>query len=94
MRKAKRLVVRKTPKKLLQIIGVVWMDAVFSDKEEAPQPIPMFTVGFLVEDVEGYISLAHEIGMDGEFRGTTSVPRGMVKHIYKYGKRISLDLCR
>ena len=79
---------------MLQIIGVVWMDAVFSDTEETPKPEPMFTIGFLVEDAKEHISIAHEIGMDGVFRGTTSVPRGMVRHVYKYGRKISLDVCQ
>lgn len=92
-RRIKRQPATDVSKKRLQIVGVVWTDAVFSDKETNPKPIPMFTIGFLVEDNRSHISIAHEIGMDGEFRGVTSVPRGMVTTVMILRKRLMLDLC-
>ena len=79
-------------KKRLQIVGVMWKDAVFSDSEEAPKPVPMLTIGFLVEDNKSHVSVAHEIGMDGAFRGVTAVPRGMVASVLVLRKRITLNL--
>ena len=73
----------------LQIVGVMWLDAVFDDAV-TPSPMRMLTVGFLVEDNEKHVAIAHEVGSDGEFRGTTSVPRGMVKKVTKLGKPIAV----
>ena len=78
---------KKTSRQLLQLVGVMWTDAVFDD-ETTPRPMRMFTVGFLVEDNDLHVAIAHEVGSDGEFRGTTSVPRGMVKKLTKFGKPI------
>ena len=78
---------KKTSRQLLQLVGVMWTDAVFDD-ETTPKPMRMFTVGFLVEDNDLHVAIAHEVGSDGEFRGTTSVPRGMVKKVTKFGKPI------
>ena len=81
-------------KKRLQLVGVMWKDAMFSDSEETPKPVPMLTVGFLVEDTKNHISIAHEIGTDGVFRGVTVVPRGIVVSVLVLRKRIMLDLCK
>ena len=78
---------RKVTRQKLQLVGVMWTDAVFDD-ETTPKPMRMFTVGFLVEDNDLHVAIAHEVGSDGEFRGTTSVPRGMVKKVTKFGKPI------
>ena len=78
---------RKVSHQKLQLVGVMWTDAVFDD-ETTPKPMRMFTVGFLVEDNDLHVAIAHEVGSDGEFRGTTSVPRGMVKKVTKFGKPI------
>ena len=71
--------------KSLKIVGVVWVDAVFSHEEATPAPTKMFTVGFLVKSPRGQVSVAHEVGADGIFRGTTSIPKGMVKKIKPMG---------
>ena len=78
---------KKVSKQRLQLVGVMWTDAVFDD-ETTPKPMRMFTVGFLVEDNALHVAIAHEVGSDGEFRGTTSVPRGMVKKITRFGRPI------
>ena len=81
-----------TPRrKKLQIVGLLWTDAVFSDKEEAPKPMAMFTVGFMVEETSEHVAVAHEVDEEGGFRGTTTVPRGMVKRIVKFGKPIPVN---
>ena len=82
---------RPKTRRLLQVVGIVWKDAVFSDKEEAPKPVDMLTVGFLVGENKDQVSVAHEVDMsDGEFRGVTSVPRGMVTKLTKLGRPISI----
>ena len=78
-------------KRVLHVVGIIWKDAVFSDKEESPKPVSMLTVGFLVTENAEQVSIAHEVDTtDGEFRGVTSVPRGMVKKITKLGRPISI----
>lgn len=78
-------------KRILQVVGIVWKDAVFSDKEEAPKPVEMLTVGFLVAENAEQISVAHEVDTsDGEFRGVTSVPRGMVTKMTKLGRTLTI----
>ena len=78
-------------RRILQVVGIIWKDAVFSDKEEAPKPVDMLTVGFLVGENKDQVSVAHEVDMsDGEFRGVTSVPRGMVTKLTKLGRPISI----
>ena len=78
---------RRSARLLLQLVAVTWSDAVYDD-ETTPRPMRMFTVGFLVEDNDLHVAVAHEVGSDGEFRGTTSIPRGMVKKVTKFGRRI------
>lgn len=79
-------------KRSLQVVGIVWKDAVFSDKEEAPKPVEMLTVGFLVTETSEQVSIAHEVDTsDGEFRGVTSVPRGMVTRTMKLGRTIHIS---
>ena len=80
---------KKVSSQRLQLVVVLWMDAVFDD-ETTPKPMRMFTVGFLVEDTSLHVAVAHEVGADGEFRGTTSIPRGMVKKVTKFGRPIPL----
>ena len=73
-------------KRRFGLIGVIWTDAVFSHEEESPAPVVMLTVGFRVKSsTKGHISVAHEVGEDGAFRGTTSIPDGMVKQIRRLG---------
>ena len=82
---------RPKTRRLLQVVGIVWKDAVFSDKEESPKPVAMLTVGFLVTENAEQISIAHEVDTShGEFRGVTSVPRGMVEKMTKLGRTISI----
>ena len=80
---------KKHTRQTMQLAGVLWTDAVFDD-ETTPKPMRMFTVGFLVEDTEVHVAIAHEVGSDGEYRGTTSVPRGMVKKLIKFGRKMPL----
>ena len=92
--RARRLV--KLPSKpkarrVFQVIGLFWKDAVFSDEVERPQPADMLTIGFLVSENPEQISVAHEIDTDsGEFRGVTAVPRGMVQKVVKLGRPVSI----
>lgn len=82
---------KPTRKHVLQVVGIIWKDAVFSDKEEVPKPVAMLTVGFLVTENDEQISIAHEVDTsDGEFRGVTSVPRGMVTKLTKLGRPICI----
>ena len=83
----------KPAKKTLRIVLVTWRDAVFSSEEESPRPIMMLTLGFLVEDSDSHIAVAHEVGLDGTFRGVTSVPRGMVQNVMRLGRAITIELC-
>jgi len=79
-------------KRILQVVGIIWKDAVFSDKEETPQPVDMLTVGFLVAENAEQVSIAHEVDTsDGAFRGVTSVPRGMVSKLTKLGRPICIS---
>ena len=80
---------RKQSRQMLQLAGVLWTDAVFDD-EVTPKPMQMLTVGFLVENNEVHVAISHEVGSDGEYRGTTSIPRGMVKKLLKFGRRVPL----
>lgn len=82
---------KPTHKQVFQIVGLFWKDAVFSDETEHPQPADMLTVGFLVKETPEVISVAHEVDTDNrEFRGVTSVPRGMVTKIVKLGRPVSI----
>ena len=93
MRRRRIATPTKKPKtrRVLQVVGIIWKDAVFSDKEEAPRPVDMLTVGFLVTETDEQVSIAHEVDTsDGEFRGVTSVPRGMVTKLTKLGRPISI----
>ena len=93
--KTKRQPIPRSPaaKKNLQIVVVVWRDAVFSDTEEAPTPALMFTVGYLVERNDSHIAVAHEIGNDGAFRGTTSIPSGMIQSVMGLKRTLTIELC-
>lgn len=83
----------KPRQKKLQVVVVAWKDAVFSHEEETPAPLLMFTVGFLVESTDSHVSIAHEVGHDGTYRGTTTVPRGMVQSVMKLSRTFTIDLC-
>ena len=91
MRKPKAVRPTRKPhsRQMLQLAGVIWTDAVFDD-ETTPKPMRMFTVGFIVEDTPLHVAIAHEVGSDGEYRGTTSVPRGMVVKLIKFGRKMPL----
>lgn len=69
----------------LEIVAVEWDDAHGSvasdvDLEEEHKPVIMTTIGFLLQwDALG-LSIANERS-DGEYRGHTFIPRGMVRTI-------------
>ena len=92
--RARRLVKGATKpkaKRIFQVVGLFWTDAVFSDENDRPRPAEMLTVGFLVSENDEQISVAHELDTDdGTFRGVTAVPRGMVQKVVKLGRPVSI----
>jgi len=66
------------------IIGVVWMDTA---QEDSPRviPVPMVTIGELVEDHPDFIRITSEVHADGGARDHTAIPKGVIKEIIRIG---------
>lgn len=68
------------------LVVVHWLDAWYDPDEQSPEDwreeYPIQTVGFLVRDEAGIVSIAQEVLPDGEgFRAVTHIPRPMVQRI-------------
>lgn len=72
---------RKSPPK---IVAVVWLDAVansgWTDHDEAPEPVEIHSVGWLVRRTKTGITIATSIG-GSEHNGSMTIPRGMIRSI-------------
>lgn len=72
----------------MQPIYVTWYDATCSDDwEEADDATPeasemlCHTVGYLVEEVDGFVTIAHTTSAYGDYvRGTITIPASCIKH--------------
>lgn len=72
---------------LVPIVQISWLDASFDSDGAGNKPVEARTVGFLVELTDDYVKVSHEIFKDGDARGTTAIPGGMVKEIKVMVKR-------
>lgn len=66
-----------------KLVVVKWTDAQadlgWKDPTEEKTPnLPVFSVGWLTEDEEGYIVLAGDIGQDASDNRRIEIPRGML----------------
>ena len=73
-------------KKPIPLHAIWWLDAAGGgDTANPTHPIPMVTVGFLVENTEGHVTIAAELHSNGDLRDMTTIPRGIVKSLKRVG---------
>jgi hypothetical protein len=74
------------------LVLVEWLDAWFdldqSGPEDCRSSYPVRTVGFLVGDGPGFLSVAQEVLPEGEgFRAVTHIPVGIVERVQRLSPR-------
>lgn len=68
-----------------QPVAVYWLDACGSREDQAVDPIPSVTLGFITEMTDQKLTVASELNED-EPRDFTTIPRGMVICVKKLRK--------
>jgi hypothetical protein len=67
---------------VLRPVAVIWTDAVGHDTQPVPLA-PACTFGVLVSEDKTCVRIATEEFYDGDQRGHTTIPRGMVQRIIR-----------
>lgn len=76
-----------------QLVAVIWDDAnvsptdvILRDDVSRQKPTRFTTFGLLVREDDRLVSVAAEIDEQGDFRGMSNLPRGMVVEVIRLGR--------